>query len=236
MSIAELENLSKIYTMGDNEVHALDDVSMAIEQGEFIAIMGPSGSGKSTLLNILGCLDRPTTGSYVLGGKDVSKMGDSDLSAVRSEMLGFVFQSFNLLQQLNVRENIEVPLFYQGIANAEAKVRATKLAEKVGLAGRLDHRPNQLSGGQQQRVAIARALVNDPLLILADEPTGNLDTKTGQEIMAMLQEMHASGTTIVMVTHELDVAMNAEKVVTFRDGKIESIRAGNLKRSEGSLN
>ncbi len=228
MPIAEIKDLCKVYTMGTNEVHALRNVDLSFEKGEFISIMGPSGSGKSTLLNLLGCLDRPTSGQYLLGGKDVSKMDDNELSSIRSEMLGFVFQSFNLLAQLNVVENIEVPLFYQGVPAKNAREKAIQLAEKVGLGGRCDHRPTQLSGGQQQRVAIARALVNDPILILADEPTGNLDSKTGEEIMQMLQDLHETGTTIVMVTHEDDVAMNAETVLTFRDGQLVDTKPGNL--------
>ncbi|MCB9830927.1 MAG: ABC transporter ATP-binding protein [Planctomycetes bacterium] len=226
MPIAALTDIVKTYTMGAGIVQALKGVSFAIEEGEFFAIMGPSGSGKSTLLNILGCLDRPTQGSYVLGGKDVSAMNDRELSKVRSEMLGFVFQSFNLLPQLNVLENIEVPLFYQGIHGAKARAKARLMAERVGLGERTDHRPTQLSGGQQQRVAIARALVNDPLLVLADEPTGNLDTKTGVEIMHMLHDLHEAGTTIIMVTHEDEVAQNAQKIVTVRDGLIVEIRDG----------
>ncbi len=234
MPIAEIKDLCKVYTMGTNKVHALRNVDLSFEQGEFISIMGPSGSGKSTLLNLLGCLDRPTSGQYLLGDQDVAKMNDDALSAIRSEMLGFVFQSFNLLPQLNVVENIEVPLFYQGVPASEARRRATELAGKVGLGSRCDHKPTQLSGGQQQRVAIARALVNDPILILADEPTGNLDSKTGEEIMVMLQELHETGTTIVMVTHENEVAMNAEKVLTFRDGELVDTKAGNLASRRGS--
>lgn len=234
MAIAEIQNLCKVYKMGSNEVHALRNVDLSFERGEFISIMGPSGSGKSTLLNLLGCLDRPTSGEYLLGGKNVAKMNDDELSGIRSEMLGFVFQSFNLLAQLNVVENIEVPLFYQGVPAAQARAKAIELAEKVGLGGRCDHKPTELSGGQQQRVAIARALVNDPILILADEPTGNLDTKTGDEIMTMLQELHETGTTIVMVTHEDDVAMNAETVLTFRDGELVDSKPGNLSSRRGS--
>lgn len=233
MPIAELHQLCKTYVMGQNKVHALRNVDLSFEKGEFIAIMGPSGSGKSTLLNLLGCLDRPTSGDYFLGGKNVAQMNDNELSAIRSEMLGFVFQSFNLLAQLNVVENIEVPLFYQGVPAGEARKKAIQLAEKVGLGDRTTHKPTELSGGQQQRVAIARALVNDPILILADEPTGNLDSKTGEEIMEMLQELHETGTTIVMVTHEDDVAMNAEKVLTFRDGELVNVKDGNLASRRG---
>ena len=226
MAIAELVEVRKTYRMGHNEVHALKSVSFAIEEGEFWSIMGPSGSGKSTLLNLLGCLDRPSAGDYILGGKNVAKMNDRELSSVRGEMLGFVFQSFNLIQQLDVIENIEVPLFYQGIPPRQAREKAMQLAERVGLGDRADHRPFQLSGGQQQRVAIARALVNDPILLLADEPTGNLDTRTGVEIMNMLHELHAQGSTIVMVTHEDEVANNAQHILTVRDGLVQSIRDG----------
>ncbi|MCA9319999.1 MAG: ABC transporter ATP-binding protein [Planctomycetes bacterium] len=224
--MAELVEVRKTYRMGHNEVHALKSVSFAIEEGEFWSIMGPSGSGKSTLLNLLGCLDRPSAGDYILGGKNVAKMNDRELSSVRGEMLGFVFQSFNLIQQLDVIENIEVPLFYQGIPPRQAREKAMQLAERVGLGDRADHRPFQLSGGQQQRVAIARALVNDPILLLADEPTGNLDTRTGVEIMNMLHELHAQGSTIVMVTHEDEVANNAQHILTVRDGLVQSIRDG----------
>ena len=223
-NIAELADVVKVYSMGDNEVEALAGVTFDVGKGEFWSIMGPSGSGKSTLLNLLGCLDRPTSGEYRLGGKDVAHMNDHELSAVRGTMLGFVFQSFNLIQQLNVLENIEVPLFYQGIAPKAAREKAIQLAKKVGLGERTDHLPFQLSGGQQQRVAIARALVNDPVLVLADEPTGNLDSHTGEEIMAMLHELHEQGTTIVMVTHEDDVARHAQKTLVMRDGRILEIR------------
>lgn len=226
MPIAELRDVTKVYKMGQNEVHALRGVSFKIEKGEFWAIMGPSGSGKSTLLNVLGCLDRPSSGDYILGETNVARMNDQELSSVRGRMLGFIFQSFNLIPQLSVLENIEVPLFYQNIPEKKARAKAMELARKVGLGERTEHRPYELSGGQQQRVAIARALVNDPLLILADEPTGNLDSKTGNEIMAMLGELNALGTTVVMVTHEDDIADHAEKILTVRDGRILDIRPG----------
>lgn len=222
--IAKLESVSKTYEMGTNIVKALKDVTLSFNKGEFWAIMGPSGSGKSTLLNLLGCLDRPSSGDYTLGGRDVANMNDVDLSAIRGQMLGFVFQSFNLIAQLNVLENIEVPLFYQGIPPSQSRAKAMKLAKRVGLDDRANHRPTELSGGQQQRVAIARALVNDPLLVLADEPTGNLDSKTGDEIMEILCELHAQGGTIIMVTHEDEVAAHAQKVLTMRDGHVLSIR------------
>ena len=236
MAIAELRDVKKIYKMGNNEVHALRGVTLSFEKGEFWAIMGPSGSGKSTLLNVLGCLDRPTSGDYFLGDVNVAKMNDRDLSAFRGRTLGFVFQSFNLIPELTVLENIEVPLFYQGVPSKAAREKSMRMAEKVGLGERSQHKPFELSGGQQQRVAIARALVNDPILVLADEPTGNLDSKTGDEIMAMLIELNATGTTIVMVTHEDDVAQNAEKILTVRDGRILDIREGaGMARKRGAL-
>jgi putative ABC transport system ATP-binding protein len=204
-------------------VPALQGVTLTVAQGDFVALMGPSGSGKSTLLNLVGCLDRPTSGQYFLGDEDVSQMDDDQLSEVRSKYLGFIFQSYNLLPQYTVVENIEVPLLYQGCPlNAETRHWCIQLAELVGLGTRLDHRPMQLSGGQQQRVAIARALVNDPHLILADEPTGNLDTKTSDEIMQLLSKLNDSGKTIIMVTHETDIAAWAKRVVRMRDGLIES--------------
>jgi putative ABC transport system ATP-binding protein len=220
--LVRLVDVAKRYVMGDETVHALRGVSLEIAEGEFVAIMGPSGSGKSTLLNVLGCLDRPTEGSYFLGEDDVAKMPDAVLSRIRNKRLGFIFQSFNLIQTLTVLENIEVPLFYAGVPAREARARSKMLAEKVGLGTRTGHRPMQLSGGQQQRVAIARALSGDPYVILADEPTGNLDSRTGEEIMAFLKELNAQGRTIVMVTHEDDIAAHAKRVVLVRDGKIVS--------------
>ena len=221
--IARFDSVSKTYQMGTNTVDALKDVSLSFNKGEFWAIMGPSGSGKSTLLNLLGCLDRPTVGDYTLGGRDVANMNDQELSVVRGQMLGFVFQSFNLIAQLDVLENIEVPLFYQGIPAVKSRAKALQLAKRVGLDDRAHHRPTELSGGQQQRVAIARALVNDPILVLADEPTGNLDTSTGNEIMEILVELHSQGGTIIMVTHEEEVAAHAQKILTMRDGRVLSI-------------
>lgn len=223
-SIARVVELHKEYHLeSDVVVRALRGVSISVDEGDFVALMGPSGSGKSTLLNLLGCLDRPTSGQYYLGDQDVSEMDDDQLSEVRSRYLGFIFQSYNLLAQYTVVENIEIPLLYQGCQlNAETRERCINLAGLVGLGDRLDHRPMQLSGGQQQRVAIARSLVNDPHVILADEPTGNLDSKTSDEIMGLLTELNRGGKTIIMVTHENDIAAWARRVVRMRDGHIES--------------
>ncbi len=208
--------------MGLVIVEALRGVTFNIEAGDYISIMGPSGCGKSTMLNLLGCLDRPTGGRYFLGGDDVSQMNDDSLSAVRGARLGFVFQSYNLIQQLTVVENIEIPLYYQDCPEHESRERARDLATRVGLAERLDHKPFELSGGQQQRVAIARALVNDPLVILADEPTGNLDSSSGKEIMRLFDELNAQGKTLILVTHDTNVAENAHRAIRLRDGHIES--------------
>ena len=222
-AIVRIEDLVKNYYMGTVTVYVLKQLNLTFDEGDFIALMGPSGSGKSTLLNVLGCLDRPTSGHYYLGEVDVSGMSDDQLSEVRSTYLGFIFQSYNLLPQYTVVENIELPLLYQGIKlDEKTKQRCVDLAEMVGLGDRLDHRPLQLSGGQQQRVAIARSLVNDPHLILGDEPTGNLDSKTSVEIMQMLRELNRSGKTIIMVTHENDIAAWARRVVRLRDGWVES--------------
>ena len=223
MRVAAVQNVTKVYRLGGQDVKALAGVSLEFKQGDFVAIMGSSGSGKSTLLNLLGCLDRPTTGHYLLGGRDVATLSDEDLSRVRGRYLGFVFQSYNLIQQLSVVENIMVPLSYQKPIRPDGRELSIKLATLVGLAGRLDHRPNQLSGGQQQRGAIARALVNNPHVILADEPTGNLDTATSYEIMDLLDVLNKTGRTIVMVTHEPDIAQRAKTVITLRDGLIQSV-------------
>ncbi|HQH54280.1 MAG TPA: ABC transporter ATP-binding protein [Candidatus Hydrogenedentes bacterium] len=219
--IARVENLSKTYVMGVVTVQALRGISLSISSGEYIAVMGPSGCGKSTLLNILGCLDRPSGGQYFLGGEDVSRLDDDHLSEIRSTRLGFVFQSYNLIQQLSVVENIEVPLYYQGVDEEESRRRAVEFATRVGLESRLDHRPFELSGGQQQRVAIARALVNDPLIILADEPTGNLDSASGKEILRLLNELHDSGKTVIMVTHSEEISERAGRIVRLLDGEVE---------------
>ena len=223
VQVAMVRDVTKVYRLGGQDVKALAGVSLEFKQGDFVAIMGSSGSGKSTLLNLLGCLDRPTTGHYLLGGHDVATLSDEDLSRVRGRYLGFVFQSYNLIQQLSVVENIMVPLSYQTPVRPDGRELSTKLATLVGLAGRLDHRPSQLSGGQQQRVAIARALVNNPHVILADEPTGNLDTATSNEIMDLLDVLNNTGRTIVMVTHEPDIAERAKTVITLRDGLIQSV-------------
>src|SRR5438477_1096065 len=222
-AVAHVIDLVKNYQMEEVVVPALRGVSLQFEEGDFIALMGPSGYGKSTLLNVLGCLDRPTSGSYFLGDEDVANMEDDQLSEIRSKYLGFIFQSYNLLPQYTVVENIEIPLLYQGCRLTEAtRQRCIDLAGLVGLGDRLDHRPMQLSGGQQQRVAIARSLVNDPHVILADEPTGNLDSRTSDEIMALLRRLNEAGKTIIMVTHENDIAAWAKRVVRMRDGHIES--------------
>jgi putative ABC transport system ATP-binding protein len=220
--LVRLESISKRYVMGRNIVTALDEVSLSIHEGEYVAIMGHSGSGKSTMLNVLGCLDKPTSGQYFLGGLDVSTMDDAQLSDVRGRRIGFVFQSFNLIPQISVTANIEVPLFYLGMPRARRHPRSRELAEMVGLGNRMDHKPTELSGGQRQRVAVARALANDPLLILADEPTGNLDTRTSQEIMELFDDLYRRGRTILLVTHEDDVARHARRVVRLKDGKVES--------------
>ncbi len=220
----EIENLTKVYDMGAERVHALKGVSVKVEQGGFWAIMGHSGSGKSTMLQILGCLDRPTSGNYLLNGREVSRLGDDELSDVRLKYLGFVFQSFNLIPQLTVAENIALPLYYQGVDDAKSRRIAVEYAEYVGLADRLGHRPNQLSGGQQQLVAIARALATDPVVILADEPTGNLDTAMSVEIMNLFTDLHKRGKTIVMVTHEDDIAAYAEHRLVMCDGLVKEVR------------
>jgi putative ABC transport system ATP-binding protein len=220
--IIEIQNLEKVYATGEEvKVRALKGVSLKIEQGTYVAIMGSSGSGKSTMLNLLGCLDRPTSGSYFLGGEDVATMDDDQLSIVRGKKIGFVFQSYNLIHQLTVIENIHVPLFYQGIDLNDCRKKCEDLARLVGLGERMDHRPKQLSGGQQQRVAIARSLVNDPIMLLADEPTGNLDSKTGTEILNLLDELNAKGKTIVLVTHDDEVAERAHRVIVMKDGLVD---------------
>ena len=222
MSLLQLDQVDKVYQMGDVEVRALRGVSLAVEKGEFVAIMGSSGSGKSTLMNIVGCLDRPSAGHYFLAGRDVSGLSRDELADIRNRTLGFVFQSFNLLSRTSAVENVELPLLYQGVATRERVRRSTQALERVGLGKRLDHHPSQLSGGQQQRVAIARALVSNPQVILADEPTGNLDSRTSVEVMALFQGLGKSGITVVLVTHEADIAQYAARVVVMKDGKVLS--------------
>jgi putative ABC transport system ATP-binding protein len=221
MALIETRDLWKTYVMGDEQIHALRGVSVEIERGEYVAIMGPSGSGKSTLMNLIGCLDTPSKGSYLLNGKQVSQMNDNELARIRNEEIGFVFQTFNLLPRASALHNVELPLVYAGVAARDRQERAKAALEKVELVHRMTHRPNELSGGQRQRVAIARALVNNPSILLADEPTGNLDSKTGAEIMALFARLHVAGNTIVLVTHEADVAAFAHRTIHLRDGQIE---------------
>ncbi|MHB8637781.1 MAG: ABC transporter ATP-binding protein [Fimbriimonadaceae bacterium] len=218
-AIIETHDLSKDFVMGDMVVHALRQVNLRIDEGEFVAIMGPSGSGKSTFMNLIGCLDRPTSGEYVLSGKAVARMGDNDLAEVRNKYIGFVFQNFNLLPRTPAIKNVELPLVYAGKRNRQAIAAAA--LDRVGLGQRAHHKPNELSGGQQQRVAIARAIVNDPALILGDEPTGNLDSHTSEEIMAVFQDLNAQGRTVVLVTHEEDVAQHCRRIIRFKDGRVQ---------------
>jgi putative ABC transport system ATP-binding protein len=223
-SIIQTIDITKIYGMGDAQVNALDGVSLQIGENEFVAIMGPSGSGKSTMMNILGCLDRPSAGSYFLAGEEISKLNKSELAMIRNKRIGFVFQSYNLLPRTSALENVMLPLLYShngNLGEGEQKEKAIKVLDAVGLADRIHHQPQELSGGQAQRVAIARALINDPTIILADEPTGNLDTRSGDEIMELFLKLHEQGRTIVMVTHEDDIAAYAQRVIHFRDGKIQ---------------
>jgi putative ABC transport system ATP-binding protein len=222
MSLIQTVDLWKTYVMGAEEIHALRGVSVQIDRGEYVAIMGPSGSGKSTLMNLIGCLDTPTKGSYLLNGKQVSQMNDNELARIRNEEIGFVFQTFNLLPRATALHNVELPLVYAGIAAKDRQERARLALQKVELTERMMHRPNELSGGQRQRVAIARALVNNPSILLADEPTGNLDSKTGLEIMGLFERLHKAGNTIVLVTHEADVAAFAYRTIQIRDGRVEN--------------
>ena len=236
-AIIEIIEITKVYGMGEIQVRALDEVSLTIRQGEFVAIMGPSGSGKSTLMNILGCLDRSSTGQYLLAGEDVSDLDKTQLAIIRNQRIGFIFQSYNLLPQTTALENVILPLLYNRNgkeSDADQAGKAMTALEAVGLAERVEHKPQELSGGQMQRVAIARALVNDPVLILADEPTGNLDTRSGVEIMTLMSDLHSEGSTIVMVTHDDDIAAYAERIIRLRDGKIETDvqNGGNSPRAE----
>src|SRR6188472_2570612 len=221
MPLIETRDLWKTYVMGDEEIHALKGVSIAIERGEYVAIMGPSGSGKSTLMNLIGCLDTPSKGTYLLNNKEVSQMNDNELARIRNEEIGFVFQTFNLLPRATALHNVELPLVYAGVPAVDRQTRAKAALDKVELSSRMGHRPNELSGGQRQRVAIARALVNNPSILLADEPTGNLDSKTGVEIMALFARLHSTGNTIIVVTHEPDIAAYAHRVISIRDGQVE---------------
>jgi putative ABC transport system ATP-binding protein len=221
MALIETDDLWKTYVMGSEEIHALRGVSIQIERGEYVAIMGPSGSGKSTLMNLIGCLDTPSKGTYLLNGKQVGQMNDNELARIRNEEIGFVFQTFNLLPRASALQNVELPLIYAGVNSKDRQVRAKAAIDKVELTSRMTHRPNELSGGQRQRVAIARALVNNPSILLADEPTGNLDSKTGAEIMALFSRLHEAGNTIILVTHEADIAAFAHRAIHVRDGQVE---------------
>jgi putative ABC transport system ATP-binding protein len=233
--LIELHDIRRVYSTGDVEVRALDGVSLLVNEGEFVAIMGPSGSGKSTLMNILGCLDRPTSGKYLLADEDVSCLDKSELAEVRNRKLGFVFQNFNLLARTSALENVELPLIYRGVHGHERHQRAKRALERVGLGSRLDHHPSQLSGGQQQRVAIARALVTEPRVILADEPTGNLDSRTSIEVMALFQELGTQGITVALVTHEPDIAAYASRVIVVRDGHIVRDDSTEMKSASAEL-
>ena len=219
-SVIVLENIVKTYSMGDSSFNALDGINLSIEKGSFVAIMGPSGSGKSTMMNIIGCLDRPTSGAYWLDGQQVAELSDDELALVRNEKIGFVFQNFNLLPRMNALHNVALPLIYAGIPLAERLKRAEKALIAVGLGDRIQHKPNEMSGGQQQRVAIARAMVNEPAILMADEPTGNLDTKSGDEVMRLFTAIHEQGRTVILVTHEPEIAAYTERTLVMRDGKI----------------
>jgi putative ABC transport system ATP-binding protein len=222
-TVVVTKDMGKTYHLGIQDLHVLREINLTIKAGEYVAVMGPSGSGKSTLLNLLGCLDQPSQGQYFLSGSDVSNLDDDELSHIRGARIGFIFQSYNLIAQLNVMENIEVPMFYQGISESRSRVKAQELAEMVGLGDRLTHRPAELSGGQQQRVAIARAMINDPVILLADEPTGNLDSQSGHDILHLLDALHEQGKTLIIVTHDDYVAARAEKVIHLLDGQVEKI-------------
>jgi len=218
--LIDIRDITKVYVMGEEKVQALAGVSLGVERGEYVAIMGPSGSGKSTLMNLIGCLDTPTAGSYILNGKEVARMTDDELAAIRNQEIGFVFQTFNLLPRTSALQQVELPLVYGGLSRKDRRDRAVQSLTSVGLQDRMNHQPNEMSGGQRQRVAIARALINNPSILLADEPTGNLDSQTGFEIMALFDELNSRGNTIVLVTHEEDIAAHARRIVRLRDGKI----------------
>ena len=218
--LIDIRDITKVYVMGEEKVHALSGVTLGVERGEYVAIMGPSGSGKSTLMNLIGCLDTPTSGSYVLNGREVARMTDDELAAIRNQEIGFVFQTFNLLPRTTAVQQVELPLVYSGLPRRERRDRAVRALEAVGLGDRMTHHPNEMSGGQRQRVAVARALVNNPSILLADEPTGNLDSATGAEIMALFDDLNSRGNTIVLVTHEEDIAAHARRIVRLLDGKV----------------
>ena len=226
--VIEMRNITRDFPLGQEIIKVLKGIDLNVDRGEYVALMGPSGSGKSTLMNLLGCLDTPTSGSYVLNGKDVSKMTDNELAEIRNKEIGFVFQTFNLMPRTTALENVALPMVYAGASKSERTARAKEVLTNVGLADRMDHKPNQLSGGQRQRVAVGRALVNRPSIILADEPTGNLDSKTSAEIMALIDEIHAAGNTVIVVTHEEEIAAHAHRIIRLRDGMIENdeIRSG----------
>lgn len=221
-SIIDIKGITRDFPLGDEIIHVLKGIDLVINKGEYVALMGPSGSGKSTLMNILGCLDTPTSGTYILNGKQVSEMQDDELAEIRNKEIGFVFQTFNLMPRTTALDNVALPMVYAGYSKNDRNIRATEVLNQVGLGDRMDHKPNQLSGGQRQRVAVARALVNKPAMILADEPTGNLDSKTSVEIMNLFDEIHANGNTVILVTHEEDIATHAHRIIRLRDGIIES--------------
>jgi len=218
--LIDIRDITKVYQMGQEQVHALSGVTLGVERGEYVAIMGPSGSGKSTLMNRIGCLDTPTSGSYVLNGREVARMTDDELAAIRNQEIGFVFQTFNLLPRTTALQQVELPLVYSGLGRRDRRERAVKALESVGLGDRMTHQPSEMSGGQRQRVAVARALINNPSILLADEPTGNLDSQTGNEIMTLFEDLNRRGNTIVLVTHEEDIAAHARRIVRLRDGKV----------------
>jgi putative ABC transport system ATP-binding protein len=229
--LIDIRDITKVYVMGQEQVHALSGVTLGVDRGEYVAIMGPSGSGKSTLMNLIGCLDTPTSGSYVLNGREVARMTDDELAAIRNQEIGFVFQTFNLLPRTNALQQVELPLVYSGLARKDRRERAIQALAAVGLSDRMNHMPNEMSGGQRQRVAIARALINDPSILLADEPTGNLDSQTGAEIMTLFDELNQRGNTIVLVTHEEDIAAHARRVVRLLDGKVRDDRSNERTRT-----
>jgi putative ABC transport system ATP-binding protein len=230
--LIDIRDITKVYDMGEERVRALDGVTVSIERGEYVAIMGPSGSGKSTLMNLIGCLDTPTAGSYVLNGREVARMTDDELAQIRNQEIGFVFQTFNLLPRTTALQQVELPLVYTGVSKRDRKERAVRALESVGLADRMGHHPNELSGGQRQRVAVARALINNPSILLADEPTGNLDSQTGTEIMALFDDLNSRGNTIILVTHEEDIAAHARRIVRLRDGKVREDRPNDTRARE----